>query len=116
METTEFTTIMKDFLESAATSLKELECAVVDLEKNPVKSDKTKFTAQTPKKIEMSQDDIDAKIIELSKKARKVPSANFTGKVKKECGLDKTLAEETIQRLIKEGRVQEKEIKEKESK
>ena len=115
METTQFTEVMKDFLVTASQCFSQFELAAKELLQNPTRPlDKTKYQATTETKLEMTQEDIDAKIIELSKKARKIPSQNFTDKVKKECGLTKDLANEAIQRLIKDGSIEEKELKEKE--
>ena len=116
METTQFTEVMKDFLVSASQCFAQFELAAKDLLQNPTRPiDKTKYKATTEAKIEMTPEDIDAKIIELSKKARKIPSQNFTDKVKKECCLTKELANETIQKLIREGSIEEKDnTKEKE--
>ncbi|EAY15816.1 hypothetical protein TVAG_159890 [Trichomonas vaginalis G3] len=112
METTALTSAMKDFLSTANTCFYELELATKDLLKNPIKlPDNTVYQVQKEEKVEMTQEQIEEEIIRIAKKSRKIPSKSFTDRVKKQCCLPEKLANETIEKLLKEGKIQEKEPK-----
>lgn len=112
MEKSAFTTAMKEFLSTANTCFYELELATKELIKNPTKlPDNTIYQVQKEEKVEMTQEQIEEEIIRIAKKSRKIPGKSFTDRVRKQCGLPEKLANETIEKLLKEGKIQEKEPK-----
>ena len=118
METTAFTESMKEFVQTAATCFTELELAAKDLLSNPVRPlDNTKYSVTVEKSKVLSEEEIEQKVIESAKRSKsKIPSEHFTKFIKEKTGLTTELANECIQKLLKEGKIEAKEAKERKPK